>query len=57
VALTYDSDYPNSSRENAMPSEKRETTSIQEMVVSNMLTLNALVELFDEKGPIARQIY
>jgi hypothetical protein len=37
-----------------MAPENRETVSLQEMVYSNMLTLNALVELLDEKGLIAK---
>jgi hypothetical protein len=37
-----------------MQPEKRETVSMQEMVYSNMLTLNALVEVLDEKGLLAK---
>ena len=37
-----------------MPSEQRETVSMQEMVNSSMLTLNALVELLDERGLIPK---
>jgi hypothetical protein len=37
-----------------MPPEKRETVSVQEMVYSNMLMFNALVELLDERGLIAK---
>ena len=29
--------------------------SVEELVVSNMLTLNALVELLEERGILARQ--
>jgi hypothetical protein len=37
-----------------MRPEKRDTVSMQGMVYSNMLTINALVELMDEKGLIAQ---
>jgi hypothetical protein len=30
------------------------TVSVEELVVSNMLTLNALVELLDERGVLAK---
>ena len=34
---------------------KRETVTAQEMTYSNMLTVNALVELLDERGMIAKK--
>ena len=36
-----------------MPDD-RETVTMQEMVYSNMLTINALVELLDERGLIPK---
>jgi len=34
---------------------KRETVTAEEMTYSNMLTVNALVELLDERGIIAKK--
>jgi len=34
--------------------QKLATVSVEELVVSNMLTLNALVELLDERGVLAK---
>jgi hypothetical protein len=34
---------------------KRETLTQEEMIYSNMLTLNALVELLDERGIIPKK--
>jgi hypothetical protein len=34
--------------------QQRATVSFQELAVSNMLTLNALVELLDERGILAK---
>ena len=34
--------------------QKHATVSVEELVVSNMLTLNALVELLDERGVLAK---
>ena len=39
-----------------MASEKsRQTVSFEELTYSNMLTLNALVELLDERGIVAKR--
>ena len=34
---------------------KRQSVSFEELAYSNMITLNALVELLDEKGLLAKQ--
>ena len=34
--------------------QKLATVSVEELVVSNMFTLNALVELLDERGVLAK---
>jgi hypothetical protein len=34
--------------------QQRATVSFQELALSNMLTLNALVELLDERGILAK---
>ncbi|MGD0696487.1 MAG: hypothetical protein ABSB82_16825 [Terriglobia bacterium] len=39
-----------------MPSKsERQTVSFEELAYSNMLTLNALVELLDERGILAKR--
>jgi hypothetical protein len=35
--------------------QKRETVSLEQMSYSNMLTINALVELLDERGILAKK--
>jgi hypothetical protein len=34
---------------------KRQTVNFEELAFSNMMTLNALVELLDEKGVLTRE--
>jgi hypothetical protein len=37
------------------PEPNRQTVSFEELAYSNMLTLNALVELLDEKGLLTKR--
>ena len=40
---------------NMSEQDKRVTARVEELVYSNMMTLNALVELLEEKGVVTKQ--
>jgi hypothetical protein len=40
---------------NVAPERNRQTVSFEELVYSNMMTLNALVELLAEKGLLSKE--
>jgi hypothetical protein len=49
-----DDKYPKEVRRELSDQQQRATVSFKELVVSSMLTLNALVELLDERGILAK---